>query len=401
MLWPHSTFGAFLALYEGFWFIAASSGTTAAAATIAPKVVIVDFYNDEQNAWYGIPEFDLLAQNISVPGLSMRYPDAHCTQDGFVCQIVTDEGEINAATTALALVLSPSFNLTQTYFLLAGDGGISPKVGTIGSVTFARYAVQVALQYEFDAREKPANFSTGYVPQGTTALGAYPLYIYGTEVFELNDDLRQRAIQFAQQASLNDTASAQAYRANYANVSDFAAATTAPSVIGCDTATSDVWWSGSLLGEAFENTTKLFTNGTGSYCSTQQEDNSVLEALLRGAIARRVDFSRVMIMRTASDFDRPYSGQDASDNLFFGQDAGYDAAVLNIYLAGVKVVQGILDGWNETFQAGVKPSNYIGDILGSLGGAPDFGPGNAFNGAAPPPSQTSAVLLRRRRATAG
>lgn len=45
--------------------------------------------------------------------------------------------------------------------MIAGIAGISPKVGTLGSVTFAKYAVQVALQYEFDAREIPDNFTTG------------------------------------------------------------------------------------------------------------------------------------------------------------------------------------------------------------------------------------------------
>lgn len=34
-----------------------------------------------------------------------------------------------------------------------------------------------------------------------------------------------------------------------------------------------------------------------------------------------------------------------------------------------------MDGWNSTFEAGVKAENYLGDIFGSLGGDPDFGPG--------------------------
>lgn len=67
---------------------------------------------------------------------------------------------------------------------------MNPEVATLGSVTFAKYAVQVALQYEFDAREMPANFTTGYVPLGATAPGEYPTSIYGTEVFELNEALR-------------------------------------------------------------------------------------------------------------------------------------------------------------------------------------------------------------------
>lgn len=95
----------------------------------------------------------------------------------------------------MALVLYPAFDLKRTYFLIAGIAGINPKQGTLGSVGFARYAVQVALQREIDAREMPANFSSGYFAQGTTFPGIYPQDIYGTEVFELNDDLRQLALR--------------------------------------------------------------------------------------------------------------------------------------------------------------------------------------------------------------
>ena len=59
--------------------------------TIKPKVFIIDMFPPEGEAWYGIPEFDLLAKNITVPGISPLYPDVHCTSDGEICQIVTGE----------------------------------------------------------------------------------------------------------------------------------------------------------------------------------------------------------------------------------------------------------------------------------------------------------------------
>ncbi|THU75664.1 purine nucleoside permease, partial [Dendrothele bispora CBS 962.96] len=295
----------------------------------------------------------------------------------------TGEAEINAAVTITSLVYSSKFDLNQTYFLIAGIAGINPKLATIGSVTFARYAVQVALQHEIDAREIPSDFPTGYFPQGAEAPGQYPGSIYGTEVFEVNDDLRQLAFNFAQNAKLNDTAAAQAYRANYANDSEFAQGAEPPSVVLCDTVTSDNYWAGTLLGEAFENTTTVFTNGTGVYCSTQQEDNATLESLMRGAISGLVDFSRIIIMRTASDFERPFSGQTAIEGLLASQ-GGHAPAVTNIYVAGIEV-------------AGVKPSNYIGDIFGSLGGQPDFGPGSEFGGQRAPSARRSMKINALRR----
>lgn len=170
-----------------------------------------------------------------------------------------------------------------------------------------------------------------------------------------------------------------AYRARYASTNAYHAGSKAPSVVGCDVATSDVYFSGTLLGEAFENTTKLFTNGSGEYCTTAQEDNATLEALLRGALHKLIDFRRIIIMRTASDFDRPYAGEASTVNLFYAAQGGFEPAIANIYLAGVKVVEGILKEWHNTFEKGVPAANYVGDIFGTLGGKPDFGPGSMFN----------------------
>ncbi len=90
---------------------------------------------NEADAWYGIPEFNVLEQNLTIPGFSPLFPDAHCTKDGSICQLVTGEGEINAASTISALVHSDAFDLTHTHFLIARIAGISPKLATIGSVT--------------------------------------------------------------------------------------------------------------------------------------------------------------------------------------------------------------------------------------------------------------------------
>ncbi|RDX40312.1 purine nucleoside permease [Lentinus brumalis] len=350
---------------------------THAATRITPKVFIVSMFTAEGTAWYGLPEFNLLEQNITVPGFSPLFPQAHCTLDGSICHLVTGEGEINAASTMTALVYSPIFNLTQTYFFVAGVGGISPKRGTLGSATFARFAVHVGLQYEFDAREKPADWPTGYVPQGSYAPNQYPLTLYGTEVYELNDDLRQAVIRMAQTATLLDDPLVQEYRANYASNPTFAPGAASPSVVACDTATSDTFWTGALLAEAFENTTTLFTNGSAVYCTTQQEDNATLAVLLRGAVSGLVDFARVIVMRTGSNFDRQYDGQTAVANRFAMLSAGFALSVQNILLAGLPVVTGIVSGWDATFREGVKPSHYVGDIYASLGGTPDFGPMSA------------------------
>lgn len=161
------------------------------------------------------------------------------------------------------------------------------------------------------------------------------------------------------------------------------------------TATSDVYYSGTLLADAFDNTTTLWTNGTGKYCMTAQEDNAVLEVMVRAAIEGLVDFSRIIVMRTGSDFDRPPPGVSAYDHLLIMDQNGFEIAIDNIYNAGIEIVTGVLNGWNSTFKAGVKPSNYIGDVFGSLGGEPDFGPGSFTNGTGVLPGGATGDLEKR------
>ncbi|EIN06736.1 NUP-domain-containing protein [Punctularia strigosozonata HHB-11173 SS5] len=355
---------------------------------IAPKVFIISMFAPEAEVWYGIPEFNLLERNITVPGFSPLFPQAQCTMNGEICQLVTGEAEINAAVTVGALVASPEFDLKSTYFFIAGIGGGSPLRTTTGSATFARYAVQVALQYEIDPRDLGLNVSTGYFPFHTNAPNMYPQEWYGTEVFEVNDALRKKAVSFARRATLVDSAAAASYRANYAANASYGPAILGPSVQECDVATSDVYYSGDILSSNFEIYTSVITNGTGVYCSSAEEDNATLEALMRGAMAGVLDFGRIIVMRTISDFDRPYPGEDPLFHLVSANSGGFDIALANIYKAGVQVVQGILSGWKSEFEKGIKPTNYIGDIFETLGGTADFGPGKT--------AASTGVSLRRR-----
>jgi purine nucleoside permease len=283
---------------------------------------------------------------------------------------------VNAALAIVALTNSPLFNLEKTYFLIAGIAGVNPKTATLGSVCFAKYAVQVDLQYEFDAREIPLEWSTGYVPQGAASPDAYPPILYGTEVFELNDSLREEILPFARTASLKDSEAAIAYRAKFADQGNaYQPATGKPSIVKGDIASANVFFHGHLLSEAMEKYFKLITGGRGEYSMTCQEDTATLGALLRAALNKQVDFSRIIIQRTGSNFDRPFSRTSMSAIPLHANHGGFEPSIENIWRAGIKVVQGILDHWSERFENGIPPKNYIGDIFGSLGGDPDFGPG--------------------------
>lgn len=157
--------------------------------------------------------------------------------------------------------------------------------------------------------------------------------------WEIRPQLSIRKVSMGQRSSRStkhysswpyDSEAAATYRANYATTNAYKAGSQAPGLVGCDIATSDVYYSGALLSEAFDNTTKLFTNGTGNYCTTAQEDNATLEALLRAAVFNLTDFSRIIVMRTASDFDRPFNGEPDTVNLFYADQGGFEPAIQNI-----------------------------------------------------------------------
>ncbi|KAL2841771.1 purine nucleoside permease [Aspergillus pseudodeflectus] len=353
-----------------------TSGEVSQHRKISPKIFIISMFTPEATIWHSIPDFNLLAHNISLAGLSPLFPSIHCTPTYEICQIVTGEGEINAAVTISALLFSNHFNLTRSHFLIAGIAGISPEHGTTGSVTFPRFAVQPALQHEIDIRELPGNFSTGYIPQGSTRPGVFPKTVYGTEVFELDARLVDVAAGFARNASLADSDAARQYRRNYLTADNrYHAATQPPGIVQCDTSTSDVYFAGHILTSTFANTTKALTGGKGVYCTSQQEDNATLEALIRGAKAGLLDFRRIIIMRSGSDFDRPFPGQTALQGLLYSDHGGFEIAVRNLYLAGREVIKGILGSWGMLFQHGFDEEGYAGDVWGSLSGGvpPDFG----------------------------
>ncbi|KAI1632959.1 purine nucleoside permease [Biscogniauxia mediterranea] len=347
-------------------------------AQITPKVIIVTFFDAEGDVYLSNSNttgtFDFGALQYRVLFASPLFPYLHCTNDGDTCLITVGEGMVNAAATTMALLTDPKLNLSKTYWLLTGIAGGAPDQVTLNSITLARFSVQGSMQHEIDAREMPAGFTTGYFPQGTDSSEDSWGNVYNTEVYELNTELRRAVAAMINTTQIVDTPKAEGYRAKYATDPRYTAGAGLPTVKNCDVVSSDTWYSGELLATSFAGRVKSWTNGTGVYCTTAQEDGAVLGALARGALESRVDFSRIIVARIVSNFDRPYPGQSAMDNLR-SHHLTYDSAISNVYLAGNSIAHGLIKDWDKTYRQGIPAQNYVGDVQGSLGGEPDFGPG--------------------------
>ena len=72
--------------------------------------------------------------------------EVYCSITGMPVRANLARPEINAASSVSAVIYSSLFDLTSTYFMVAGIAGFNPHVATTGSVAFSRYAVQVDLQ---------------------------------------------------------------------------------------------------------------------------------------------------------------------------------------------------------------------------------------------------------------
>jgi purine nucleoside permease len=99
---------------------------------------------------------------------------------------------------------------------------------------------------------------------------------------------------------------------------------------------------------------KLITDGAADPCTTQQEDNATLTALRRGADGQLLDFKRIAVLRTASNFDREARGQTAAESLA-AKSGGYLPSVTNAYRVAGTLAHAIVTDW-EAWRIG-PPKN--------------------------------------------
>lgn len=288
-----------------------------------------------------------LTDKIEVPGLSPNFPFVHCRPGNpahsDICVITTDIGYANAAASMAALIFGDQFDLDRTYWLVAGIAGVDPLDGTTGSAAWARWVVDLGLAHEIDAREMPEDWPYGYTGFGPVPPGVFPSRVIGTEVYRLPEALLQKAFALTQHLNLsvNDRPSTIAYRANYPN----APANQPPVVMKCDSASFDTYWHGPLLSLRANDWSKLWTNDDANYCMTNEEDSATLTVLKRAADADIIDWERVAVLRTASNFDQNYPGQTPWESLTTSS-GGFLPSLDNAYLVGATLTNTILANWN-------------------------------------------------------
>jgi hypothetical protein len=288
-------------------------------------------------------EREHLTNRVAVPGAwrPVRYRD-----DGVV-GICTGGGIARSAASITALGLDPRFDCSKAYWITAGIAGIDPADGTLGCAAWAEYVIDGDLAHEIDAREMPADWSTGYVPLSQPKPYALPRKTrgVGNVVFPLNKSLVDWAYRLTRDTPLQETDVMRANRVRYTN---HPAALRSPFVLKGDNLAGSTFWHGRLLNQWANDWVKYWTDGAGNYVTTAMEDSGTLQALTFLAEAGRADTNRVLVLRTASNFDQQPPGKTAAESLAEengGKFSAYLPSLESAYSVGSRVLHELVRGW--------------------------------------------------------
>ena len=132
-------------------------------------------------------------------------------------------------------------------------------------------------------------------------------------------------------------------RAAYAS---FPNATRSPFVMIGDSFGSCRYWHGPAMTRWANDWSKLHTGGKANYVMTDMEDQGIANALSRLSVQKRVDWNRVMFLRTASNYCTPPDATGVTESML-AEYEGLIPALESAYRIGSKVVHTLLGDWDR------------------------------------------------------
>jgi purine nucleoside permease len=254
-----------------------------------------------------------------------------------------------------ALCLDPRYDLAKTYWLIDGIAGLDPAVGSIGSAAWAENVVNGDAMREIDDRELPAGWPFGLFAIGTKAPNELPGVTpeqgggWGGEqpVYSMNRPLNAGLARWAQAVSkdvvIPDSPALAAFRRRYTN---YPAAQLPPSVIIGDALGSMRYWHGQSRTEWARGWVKLWTKGKGTFATTSMEAQTYADVLAHMAEEGRVDFSRVMVLRTGANYCLPPPGTPIMETMG-DETLGTSVSLEAAYRVGAAVAHELLAHWDR------------------------------------------------------
>ena len=287
-----------------------------------------------------------LRQQIDFP--LGEYPLFYNPDEG-VLGICVGGGIPNATASIMALGLDDRFDLSRSYWLVAGISGGDPEDTSLGSAVWARHVVDGDLLYEIDGREIPDDWPYGMIPLGGEEPASTPEDIatgwtVDTIHFALNADLASWAYQISVGVALGDTPEMAAFREQFA---DHPAARKPPSVSLGDTLSASTYWHGELLNKWANDWVRLYGGEGANFVTSNMEDSGTLTALHRLARQRLIDPERIMVLRTISNFTLPPKGHSAAWSTTAEYPNRGVPALRAAFDVGAAVVRQLVKDWSE------------------------------------------------------
>lgn len=277
------------------------------------KLLIFTAFDPELRIWV---ERKPITQTFRVEGLT---EPIRCTEQG-VCIMMTQMGKANAAVAVSTLLSDPPFDLSRAIFMTAGLAGGPPEMGTLGAVAWADYVIDFDLFHHLVLDRETCS---------QEPLVERQVEPVGTELFTLNNRLVDLAYRVTKATPLIDTERARAYRTQFTGQ-----AGRKPSVLQCDTVSSDIYWHGRRLSLFASQLVKAQTKGAGTYCTTEMEGSATA-----GALAHFGYLNRYLSLRAIGNFDQPYPGQPVRESL---RHLHRNIAAENLFRVGDAFVQYLL-----------------------------------------------------------
>ena len=266
--------------------------------------------------------------------------------DHTILGMVSGTTLVNATASMMALGLDSRFDLTHAYILINGIAGVDPNDASIGSAAWSNYVVGDVAR-EIDPREAPASWPYGLFPNGAT--GPRPVTVPAatwmrSNLYPLNPKLAAWAFQQTRSSALGDDPAVASFRAEFAGYPN---AQRPPFVLMGDTFASDYYWHGAIMTQYANDWVALYTGGKGNFVMTEMEDSGFMNALERLNQMHRVDYDRVMVLRTGSNYSMQRPGHTAVESVT-APYIGSKLALESAWLCGSTVLHKILSEWDTT-----------------------------------------------------
>jgi purine nucleoside permease len=342
-----------------FFLVAVSSCAVAQAAPHKPieiKVLVIAMFEQGADTGDAPGEYQYWVEREhldTVLPFPQGYHDLRVNRSTGVLGLLTGVGTARAAASVMALGLDPRFDLTHAYFLVAGIGGIDPSAGSLASAVWSDWVVDGDLAYEIDAREIPhdtpeqrALWTTGYVPLRRSVPYEQPLGDVSQLAYRLNPGLVGWAFDLTKDIALPDPPELRQQRMQFEGDT----AHRPPYVLRGADLSASTFWHGKLMNQWARDWVHYMTAGQGTYANCGMEDTGTLQSLSFLARAHKVDLNRVLVLRTASNYDVPRDGLSAAESLAetkIGHYSAYLPALDTAYRVGHVVVDTLVAHWPE------------------------------------------------------